>query len=347
MASSAGGRVFAAVFVGLATMAVYACAGDRLVLPTFDDSGAPSTSDASCTQCGDECIDPTTDPRHCGGCGTKCASGSACVAGKCSLTCPTGLLNCAGTCLDPTTSAAHCGATGTCDGATAGTTCTAAQTCKNGACVTPAACPAASPDACGTGATALCTNLKTDPGHCGDCATACGAGKVCNNGVCGVVCGALETTCGTGAAATCHTPMGPNDCCGTMCGVDKDCTTGGCAPCMPMTTTTTVNAVPPDPALKVTCQDAAGGNSSTCPLLKCGGITYWVFSYLDNRNSFGVVGYDRNGGVVKPVVEKTGSRYVSAITVNAGAQTVTLVGQIGGGGVPQTVTMPFSDFRLP
>jgi hypothetical protein len=230
---------------------------------------------------------------------------------------------------------------GACDGANAGTACTAAQTCKSGACVGPAGCPAASPDACGTGATALCTDFKSDPDHCGDCATACGAGKACNNGACGVVCGALQTTCGTGASATCHTPLGPNDCCGTMCGVDKDCTTGGCVACTPTTHTVMFNAVPPDPNLKVTCIDEAL-NSVPCPVVKCGGITYFVFSYLDNRNSFGVVGYDPNGGVVKPLVEKPGARYIHTITINGGASNVTLSGQGA-----QTVTMPFSDFRLP
>ena len=342
MASSAGGRAIAALFVGLGALSVYACAGDRLVLPTFDEAGA-AKSDASCTQCGDECVDSTTDPRHCGGCGTKCASGSACVAGQCSLTCPTGFVNCAaGTCIDPLTSAEHCGATGACDGSNSGAACTAAQTCKGGACVGAAACPTATPDACGAGASAVCTSLKTDPTHCGDCATACAAGSVCNDGTCGIVCGALQTTCGTGATATCHTPTGPSDCCGTACAVDKDCTAGGCAACIPTVTTTTVNAVPPNPALlKVTCVDAAFA-TIPCPVVKCGGITYWVFAYGDNRTSYGVVGYDRNGGVVKPLVEKPGARYINSITVNAGAANVTLTGQDG-----LTVVMPFTAFRLP
>jgi hypothetical protein len=93
--------------------------------------------------------------------------------------------------------------------------------------------------------------------------------------------------------------------------------------------------------LKVTCIDAAL-NSIPCPVVKCGGITYWIYSYLDNRNSYGVVGYDRNGGVVKPLVEKAGARYINSITVNAGAANVTLTGQGG-----QTVVMPFTNFRLP
>ncbi|MDB5214587.1 MAG: Tryptophan synthase alpha chain [Myxococcaceae bacterium] len=331
--------VVVAAFVGLGALVVHGCAGDLLVLPVFDDAGAPVTSDASCTQCGDECVDPKTDPRHCGTCANACAGGSACVAGACSLTCPTGLVNCAGTCLDPTTSDEHCGATSTCDGASAGTKCATGQSCAHGVCASPGACPATTPDACGTGAAALCTSFKSDPNHCGDCATVCDGG-VCNNGTCGVACGPLQTTCGTGGAATCHTPTAPNDCCGTLCAADKDCTTAGCVACIPTTVTLSKFPVAPDPALKVACQDAAGNPSTTCPVVKCGGITFFAFSYFDNRISLGVVGYDTNGAVIKPNVEKSGVRYISSITVNA--STVSLVGQDG-----LSVDMPFSAFRLP
>ena len=346
MASTAGARVIAALFVALGSLSVYACAGDRLVLPTFDDAGAAPTSDASpasCTQCGDECVDPMTDPRHCGTCANACAAGSICVAGACSIACPASLVNCGGTCIDPATSAAHCGASGTCDGATAGINCAAPQSCKAGVCVAPAACPPNAPDACGTGAAASCTDFKSDPAHCGNCMTACDAGKVCNNGVCGVVCGALQTTCGTGAAATCHTPTAPNDCCGTLCALDKDCTAApACVACTPTTQTVMFTPAPPDSTLlKVACIDEAL-NPVPCPVVKCGEITYFAFSYIDNRESLGIVGYDQNGGIVKPLVEKGGSRYIHTITINGGASTVTLNGQGG-----TTVTMPFSDFRLP
>jgi hypothetical protein len=376
----------ATVFVGIAALALHACAGDRLELPVFDDSGirvTPVTPDGSCTQCSGECVDTKTDPRHCGTCTTTCTGGSACVAGQCSLACPTGLVNCAGMCVDPTTSAEHCGATGACDGANAGTKCASGLTCNNGVCgsgcpasspnacgtgatalctsfkIDPAhcgncttacgtgqvctnsacACPAARPDVCGTGAAATCTDFKTDPTRCGNCNTSCGVGKVCNNGACGIACSALQTTCGTGATATCHTPTAPNDCCGTLCGRDKDCSAAGCVACTPTTFTIATNPTPTDANLKVTCINAAF-QPVACPVVRCGGVTFFAYSYLDNRTSLGIVGYDVNGAIVKGLVEKPGARYVETASVAGG--NVTWTGQGA-----QTVIMPFSDFRVP
>lgn len=339
MASAGRGLFAATFFVGASALVLlHGCAGDRLVLPTFDDAGSSTTSDASCTQmqCGSECIDPMTDPRHCGTCTNACAGGSTCTAGKCSLVCPTPFVNCGGACIDPKTNADHCGAILACDGANAGAKCTGGMVCKNGACAAPSPCPANTPDTCTAGGASLCTDFKTDPAHCGDCTTACGAGKVCNNGACGVACNALQTTCGTGAAATCHTPTAPNDCCGTLCAADKDCTAAGCVACIPVASTVAIDPPAPDPALKVTCLQ------SPCPVVKCGGITYFIFSYFDNRSSFGIVGYNQTGGIAKPLMEKVGARYIDNIVVNNALQTVTLNGQNA-----PPVILPFTDFRLP
>src|SRR4051794_32504090 len=98
MAFSAVRGICVALFAGLGALTLHACAGDRLVLPDLVDSGSSGTSGTpgNCTQCGDECVDPMTDARHCGACANKCAAGSVCAAGKCSVTCPTGFLNCGG-----------------------------------------------------------------------------------------------------------------------------------------------------------------------------------------------------------------------------------------------------------
>jgi hypothetical protein len=71
------------------------------------------------------------------------------------------------------------------------------------------------------------------------------------------------------------------------------------------------------------------------------GYTYWAFSYVDNRYSFGIVAYDPSGRVVKQW-EKTGSRYIWKITVNESAKTVTFYGQ-----TTTSVTMTYQELTLP
>lgn len=66
------------------------------------------------------------------------------------------------------------------------------------------------------------------------------------------------------------------------------------------------------------------GESATCPVVKWGGLTYWAFSYFDNRDSMGIVGYDKAGNIVSQV-EKVGARYVWKATVDG--NTVTFWGQ--------------------
>lgn len=89
--------------------------------------------------------------------------------------------------------------------------------------------------------------------------------------------------------------------------------------------------------MKVTCTPGPGTGAAapTCPILKLGGLTYWAFSYNDNRVSFGIVAYDAAGKVVAQW-EKAGARYVYAIKVDAAAKTVTFLGQ-----ADQKVTMTF------
>ena len=68
-------------------------------------------------------------------------------------------------------------------------------------------------------------------------------------------------------------------------------------------------------------------NSSTCPVLKWGEYTYWIYSYTDNRVAMAIVAYDSAGKVVQQWENSRGARYLWAIDVNNTAKTVTFKGQ--------------------
>lgn len=68
------------------------------------------------------------------------------------------------------------------------------------------------------------------------------------------------------------------------------------------------------------------GDSPVCPVVQWRGITYWPFSYVDNRYSMSIVGFDSTGRIVSQV-EKTGARYIWKTTLDVAAKTVTFWGQ--------------------
>ena len=75
---------------------------------------------------------------------------------------------------------------------------------------------------------------------------------------------------------------------------------------------------PPGPipdGLKVTVFSGPDtlANNAPCPALAIGSFTYYPFSYVDNRVSFGIVSYDGKGNPVE-VVEVPGARYIYKIT---------------------------------
>ena len=68
------------------------------------------------------------------------------------------------------------------------------------------------------------------------------------------------------------------------------------------------------------------GESSTCNVIRYNGLTYWAYSYIDNRVSLGLVAYDASGKQVAQQ-ELQGTRYLWKITSDPAAQTVTFYGQ--------------------
>lgn len=69
---------------------------------------------------------------------------------------------------------------------------------------------------------------------------------------------------------------------------------------------------------KLTCSD--------CPVIQWGEISYWAYSDTDNNTITYLYGYDASNTLVKSW-EFQGNRYVTDITVNNIAKTVTLIGQ--------------------
>jgi hypothetical protein len=90
---------------------------------------------------------------------------------------------------------------------------------------------------------------------------------------------------------------------------------------------------------KVTCLASIEDpplSSDTCPIVVFNGITYWAFSYFDNRVAMNIVGYDEAGNIVQQT-NKNGVRYIYDISIDTTNQVVTFTGQAG-----NTATMTYS-----
>ena len=55
--------------------------------------------------------------------------------------------------------------------------------------------------------------------------------------------------------------------------------------------------------------------AAQCPVVTLCGLTYWAYTYWDNRNSFAIVGYDQTGTIVDRW-EAPGGRYLWQITLD-------------------------------
>ena len=78
------------------------------------------------------------------------------------------------------------------------------------------------------------------------------------------------------------------------------------------------------------------GPSNTCPVLRWNGITYWPFSYIDNRMALNVTGYNGAKSMVGQL-NIDNVRYIWQISVDAVAATATFYGQANAhGAVPWT-----------
>ncbi|MFC0515141.1 Hint domain-containing homing endonuclease [Mucilaginibacter angelicae] len=101
-----------------------------------------------------------------------------------------------------------------------------------------------------------------------------------------------------------------------------------------------VPAIPQGMKYECTAGPDSLNTINNCPVVNWLGYTFWAFSYIDNRNSFGIAGYDSNGNVVAQW-EKPGSRYLYKITIDEIAKSVTFWGQAN-----QTVVMTWDELNI-
>ncbi len=145
---------------------------------------------AGLTLCSGACRDLMRDPENCGSCASRCADGEVCYDGTCTTSCPGGFTNCSDTCRDIQSDRLNCGA---CDNV-----CEDGQVCISGACEWWCASPLVVCDLDTDGDTVVdaseCTNLASDPDHCGTCGNDCPLGQACVSGTCRDV----DTSCGDG-----------------------------------------------------------------------------------------------------------------------------------------------------
>ena len=81
--------------------------------------------------------------------------------------------------------------------------------------------------------------------------------------------------------------------------------------------------------------------SETCPIVNANGLNFWALSYIDNRVGMAIVGYDTGGNVVS-ILEKTGSRYIWGIALDAAHETIAFKGQANA-----VITINWDDLLAP
>ncbi|MFN7700731.1 MAG: hypothetical protein ACK6CU_31865 [Deltaproteobacteria bacterium] len=174
------------------------------------------------------------------------------------------------------------------------------------------------------------------------CLPAGGREQACRAGACRPILCAPGTSDCNGADDGCET-LGPCTSCPGGCAEDEDCVTGACLPCVPRVVRIPGASAPPRPGgLNVRCFDGPSSFvDSDCPVIECGTLQSWPFSYFDNRFSLGVTTYTSAGTLLR-TTELVGTRYVYAAAADAMSETVELRGQDDA-----TVTAPWTTFRNP
>lgn len=86
--------------------------------------------------------------------------------------------------------------------------------------------------------------------------------------------------------------------------------------------------VPQGQALRCTDGPAAKVHTSTCPIVRYQGLTWWPLDHADSRNAVVFAGFDSGGKLVKSL-ERAGTRSVHAVQTDPVAKTITLVGKDG------------------
>ncbi len=178
--------------------------------------------------------DTATSVTSCGACGRACAPShgiGACAAGVCDLAaCDAGFANCNTLAIDGCeaelqTDPRNCSVCGrACPGTGAPNT---LASCTAGACSF--ACTTGYGDCDGSTANGCETSVVSNVAHCGACGRACGAGQVCNAGVCELPCGGVPglTQCG---ASCVDLATDPANCgaCGATCPAPRICAAAAC-----------------------------------------------------------------------------------------------------------------------
>ncbi|WP_437647618.1 cadherin-like beta sandwich domain-containing protein [Sorangium sp. So ce362] len=290
--------------------------------------------------CDGTCIDPDTDRDHCGAssdcrgsdAGIVCASGEICNgAGRCELSCQSGLVACDGTCIDPDTDRDHCGASSDCIGSDAGVTCASGEIC-NGAGRCELSCQSGLVACDGT-----CIDPDTDREHCGasgdciesDAGVACAVGEICNGA------GRCELSCQSGLVAcggTCIDPDTDRDHCGAagdcsgsdagaVCGAGQICSGGACeASCAPPLVACGGACV--DPSADETYCGATGDCAGASAGATCSASEACVAGACASTDS-SLSGLSVSSGALSPAFDPASAVYVVSVEERIASITVT------------------------